>query len=157
MTRLEKLIDENDRALARLWKKREWLLDQLLKSTTRVRKLERSVERQRKLLVKQKQTRKMLAELEAADLHRATAEPAPAIGAGREANVDRPGTAVDDGIPDFLRREQVKAEVASAKKDRAAKAALKRKVRAQMQQADLTGATRRTPLSGREAVALINK
>lgn len=77
----------------------------------------------------------------------------------------------DLDIPDYLARDsrekptskdaeaaaEIKAQIAEKKKQAAERAALKRKIKREMVQADLTGATRRMPLQGKAALAAISK
>ncbi len=98
---------------------------------------------------------------EAADSHRATAEPAPDLDAANKVPTRRDDIAVkDDGIPNYLRRDQIarekiESELAAAKKAKADRAAKKRAIKRDMVQADLTGQTRRMPLQGKDALAAI--
>lgn len=82
-----------------------------------------------------------------------------------------PPTKDDLDIPDYLARDsrekptskdaeaaaEIKAQIAEKKKQAAERAVLKRKIKREMVQADLTGQTRRMPLEGKAALAAIAK
>ena len=90
--------------------------------------------------------------------------PPPQVRVGEEAIAPPPSPppVEDDDLPEFLRRGQaaqaaVIAEQAAIKHDKANKRITKMKAKESVKQAELTGARRKMPLSGKEALAAIRK
>jgi len=165
--------------VSKLNQKRESILLSLLNLETKRRDAQKQLERRMRLRAKEEE-RKLEPDTLAQDppvwpaLERERAkeaagspgksEPAPEIDvAARKVPTLSGNIAVkDDGIPDYLRRDQIarekiESELAAAKKAKADKAAKRRKIKAEMVKADLSGQTRRMPLEGRAALAAIAK
>lgn len=153
--RLNNRIEAAERALARTLDIRERVIREIVRTERKLKLVQSELERLKRVRVKR------LAE--AADSNRATAEPAPANGdRDREPTQTQVAAVVkDDGLPDYLRRDQIarekiQSELAAKKKAAANRAADRRKVKREMVKADLTGATRKMPLEGKVALAAIH-